>query len=532
GVNIADVNNIPNSTPAGGAIGAYQFTIQVFDDGNTGFAGDTDSGDGTAVVNAPLPIQFAGSDGVFGTIDDLPVFTTGRFSFTLDRGPDGLPNTADDVVNGSDGGEVVSTRTVGADRVWGTSDDVVRSVITSAIGLPGGIGVPAEIAPDADVFRLNNGQPIAPGTRVRFSFRLTDTGGNIGLPREEITRGLDAIRNPRSDLLGDVQIALFETPSGTSFSDARLVASPSDFLPIGGQTPVTTTDGVNSYGYDQNGDFFMEVVLPGSIGVTGTNVPAAYAFYVQGAVRSDYTLEILTQGTGSVRRSTQNVLLETNGGRINWLETSGLVTELDAFTTSVLGFAGQINGVDVDDYVIASLVVALNNIFTAANVGIFVSADAAAFEGQSFSTVFLAGNAEPNAFFSDGEFGASQHVDMLNIDKTDQAVVFIPSLAVLGNDPSEAGVDSLTRALTAAVGRRIGELIGLRITNPIFNNASPVPIMASNSVNVNPGIGGVYGFTNVNSQLSGLFDNADATNFFLGTQNSLQLIQRIISPRF
>lgn len=531
GVDISNVNNIPNNTPVGGAIGAYQFTIQVFDDGNTGFAGDTDSGDGTAVVNAPLPIQFAGADGQFGTTDDVPVFTTGRFNFTLNRGADGRPNTADDTVTGNDGAEVTSTRTVGADNAWGTSDDVVRTVVSSAIGLPGGVGVPAEIAPDADVFRLNNGQPIAPGTRVRITFRLTDTGGNIGLPREEITRGLEAVLNPRSDLLGDVQIALFETPSGTGFSDARLVASPSAFLPIGGQSPVTSTDGVNSYGYDASGDFFMEIVLPGSQGVTTTNVPAAYAVYVQGAVRSDYQLEILTQGTGNVRRSTQNILLETNGGQIDWLETSGLVTDLTAFTTSVLGFAGQINGVDVDDYVIQSLVSALNDIFTAANVSIVVSADAAAFEGQDFATVFIAGNAEPNAFFNNGEFGASEHVDVLNIDKNDEAVVFLSSLAVLGNDPSQAGVDNLVRGLTAAVGRRVGELIGLTITNPVASNASPVPIMASNSVIANPGPGGVYGFTNVNSTLSGLFDNAERTNFFLGTQNSLQLMQRILSPK-
>ncbi len=518
-LDIASDDSVPNAIPVAGAIGAYSFTVQVFDDGNTGFNGDTDSGNGSSVVNAPLPLEFAGSDGQFGTVDDVSVFNTGRFSFTLDRGPDGRPNTADDIVSGSDDGEIVSSRRSGSDGQWGTTDDVVRAVVSGAIGLPGGAGVPNEIAPDADVYRLNNGQPIAPGTRIRLTFRLTDTGGTIGL-----SSGLGAN-------VGNVQIAVFETPSDTGFADAKLVASPSEFLPIGGQTPRSSSDGNNSYGYDSAGDFFMELVLPGSLDNTGINVPAAYAAYVQGSLRSDYTLEILTQGTGSITRSSQNVLIETRGGFVDWLETSGLVTNIDAFTTSVLGFAGQINGIDVDDYVLAAVINSLNDLFAAANVNIVISNDASTFEGQDFSTVFLAGNTEPSVFFNNESYGVSEHVDMLNIDKNDQAVVFLPSLALLGNDPSQPGIDNLSRALTAAVGRRIGELIGLRITNPTGSNSSPVSIMASDSVTNNPGIGGVYGFTNTNSVLSGLLDFSDSTNFFLGNQNSLQLLQRILAPR-
>jgi hypothetical protein len=251
---------------------------------------------------------------------------------------------------------------------------------------------------------------------------------------------------------------------------------------------------------------------------------------VQGTVRSDYTLEVLTQGTGGVSRSSQNVLLELHGGVIDWLEVAGVETNIAPFDAGVLGFAGQINGVDVDEYIIGSLLSSLDGVFAAADVDITVSADAADFEDQVFSTVFIAGNAEPNAFFNDGTFGASEHVDMLNVDKSDEAVVFLPSLAQLGNDPSQAGVDNLVRSLTAAVGRRIGELIGLRITTAGAPGTT-VPIMSTDSVTNNPGPGGSYVFDNVNSVLSDLNDQTVDTNFFLGTQNSFQLIQRILKRR-
>jgi len=530
---IDDTTFVPNTDPVGGAVGSYRFTVTVFDDGNTGFGGDTDAGDGSLVVNAPLPFEFAGPDGSFGTIDDVTLYTSGRYNFTLNRGPDGQPNTRDDIVSGSDADQTVSTRRSGADGRFGTPDDEVRSVISSAIGLPGAIGVPGHITPDGDVYRLNGGQPILPGTRVRFTFQLTDSAGNIGLTpiNTDLLGQIDsAFGSLDTTLLGDVKIALFELPAGTGFSDAKLVASPSAFVPIGDQTPFTNSDGTNSYGYNADGDFFMEIVLPGSQEVASVNVPASYAIYVQGAVRSDYTLDILTQGTGNVQRSGQNVLLETSGGMISWLEIGGITTQLDAFNSSVLGFAGQIDGVDVDDYIVDAVIASLNDIFAAANVDITVSDDAASFEGADFSTVFLAGNTEPNAFFNNGTFGASEHVDLLNIDKNDQAVIFIPSLAQLGNAPDQAGVDNLVRALTAAAGRRIGELLGLRQTDSEFSGAA-VSIMASDSVFNNPGPGGVYGFTDTNTPLSGRNDLATDTNFYLGAQNSLQLIQRIVRPR-
>src|SRR5207244_3460982 len=43
GVDIADTNAINNADPLSGAFGQYSFTVEVFDDGNTGFVGDTGS---------------------------------------------------------------------------------------------------------------------------------------------------------------------------------------------------------------------------------------------------------------------------------------------------------------------------------------------------------------------------------------------------------------------------------------------------------------------------------------------------------
>src|SRR6185295_11785580 len=154
----------------------------------------------------------------------------------------------------------------------------------------------------------------------------------------------------------------------------QVVAAPSDFLPIGGQKAQTFTNGKNSYGYDANGDFFMDFVLPGALGVAG-QVPASYALYVQGAVRSDYTLEIVQQGTGSTATLPQNVLLETNGGSIDWLEAGGITTGLGAFTTAFLGFTGQINGIDVDTYVLTNLKANLTSIFQAAGVNLTISSN-------------------------------------------------------------------------------------------------------------------------------------------------------------
>ncbi|HVU64146.1 MAG TPA: hypothetical protein VHC70_09225, partial [Phycisphaerales bacterium] len=527
GVDIADTNAINNADPIPGAFGVYSFSIEVFDDGNTGFVGDTNSGTAAQLVTPPTPIVFAGVDGVFGTPDDLRTFTTGDWVFTLTPGAGG-PLSSTSVVSGVNSQGWTITRTAAPNGTFGSANDRIFTSIKSSIGLPGSTGVPDEVSPDVDIYAINNGMPLAPGTHIRATLRLTQTGSNIGLTQEIADLSANGGVRLGQDLRGQAQFAIFETPSGTDFNNARLVAAPSNFLPIGGQTPQTITDGRNSYGYDANGDFFMDFIVPGAQGVA-TPVPAAYAIYIQGAVRSDYTLEVVQQDTGSTTAEKQNVFLETNGGVIDWLEAGkGLTTALAPFNSAVVGFTGQINGQPVDTYILNNLVANLQSIFAAAGVNIVVSTNPATFDRQSFSTVFLAGNVEPNAFFGNGSYGASQKVDFMNVDKNDQAVVFLPSLADLGFEPTNAGIDRFVSALTGAVARRVGELVGLRLETAVGATASPVPVMASDSVAQTPASPGVFGFNDQVRNLAGLNDNAANTVFYLGTQNAHSLIQQVV----
>jgi hypothetical protein len=527
GVDIADTNAIANNDPVAGAFGLYAFSIEVFDDGNTGFVGDTRSGTAAPLVTPPTPIVFAGFDGIFGNGDDLSTFTQGDWVFRLTPGTSS-PGGADAVVTGVNSQGWTVTRTAAPNGTFGSANDRIFTSAKTSIGLPGSSGVPDEISPDVDIFSLNNGLPIAAGTKIRATLRLTKTGANIGLSPEITTNPTTRLVGDAAgqDLLGQAQFAIFETPAGTGFNNARLVSATSGFLPIGGQPAQTITDNRNSYGYDANGDFFMEFIVPGAQGVPSL-VPAAYALYVQGAIRSDYTLEIVQQGTGSTTTLPQNVLLETNGGLIDWLEAGDkLTTRLSAFTTSVLGFTGQLNGQDIDTYVLTNLIANLNAIFTAANVNIAISTNPNDFAHQDFSTVVLAGNIEPNAFFGNGSYGASQNVDFFNVNKNDQAVVFVSSLADLGFEPSSTGIDRFVTALTGAVARRIGELVGVRMETALNTGASPIPVMASDSVT--QGTSGGYAFADTVRNLAGLTDNATDTIFYLGTQNASSLIQRVI----
>ncbi len=516
-VNVTDPNVVTNIQPIAGTTGRYSFTLEVFDDGDTGFAADTDSGNGVPVVNAPLPSAFAGNDGILGNADDRATVTVGAYTFTLQPGADGVRGTADDVVDGSNGSGITSRRTAGPDGVFGTSDDRLESFVGASIGDPNFAGVPNVISPDIDVYHLNNGQPIAAGTHIRATLQLTEFGSNLGLT---------PVTDFQQDLRGDVQFALFETTNGAGIDGATLVAAPSDFLPIGGKPNTVTTDGVNSYGFDANGDFFMDFLVPGAQGVGGA-AAASYALYIQGAIRSDYSLVIVTQGAGTVTTRAQNILIETRGGTINWLEAGqGVSTPIGPYNTSVAGFTGLIGAQRVDEYVMTTMLANLNAVFVAANVNVTISRDPAVFEGQPFSTVFVTATNDPTAFFNNASYGASQHTDAFNADRNDQGVVFIPSLALLGDSPSIDGVNSFIQSLTAAVGRRIGELVGLRALGDT-GAGSPVAIMAANSVTTTPA-GGIYRFSASTRSLSDGTDELTDTNFYLGRQNDVNLLDRIL----
>ena len=528
GTNIADVNAINNADVQANAFGRYSMELTVLDDGDTGFNGDTASGTGAAIAYAPTPDVFAGPDGVFNTADDLSRFTVGDWSFRLVRGSSS-PAGADAVVTGSNAKGYISERRSAPNGTFGSANDRISVRIASSIGLPSATGNPTQVSPDVDVFRLNNGNPIAAGTKLRVTLGLTELGSNIGLSPEITEANLRGLVGFSTNLLSQAILGVFEMPAGTGFDNAKLVFAPSDFLPIGNQPASTTTDGRNSYGYDANGNFFFDIVLPGAQGAS-TNAPASYAVALQGAIRSDYTIEILSQGTGSLTTRPQNILLETLGGTIDWLEAGqGVTTRLSAYSTRVVGFSGQIDGQSVDSYVLNSLINNLNSIFTAANASVTIATSPVGFQRDDFSTVFLAGNVEPNAFFGNGQFGASQHVDGLNANRNDQAVVFLSSLAELGFDASRQGVDLYVQSLTAAVGRRIGELLGMRLETSAAGGGT-LPIMAANS----PTLAGqgTYAFANTTRNLAGTGDGAENTAFYFGSQNSGQLLNRIIQARF
>lgn len=505
-----------NPGTAAANTGSYNFDVTVFDDGDTGFVADNNAGDGTTIVHPPLPSDVRFDNGGTANIQG--------FTFRLDFGNDMLRGTHDDIVTGTRGGITVR-RTAGADGVFGTQNDLVETFINSSIGTPNRIGVPGDVEPDVDVWILNSGQPIIPGQRIIATLRLTELGSNIGLTPivspEDLGRGVQLPNN----LAGTVQFGLFQLTGATNISDGILVAAPTDVLPIGG-TPglISASQGVR-YGFDQFGDFFMDFIVPGRVD-TGGEAPAAFALVVQGSVRSDYSLHIQFAGTGTRTNISQNVFIETNGGILEWFATGeGLTTEVGRFEASTLGFQGLINGQPVGTFIINNLVTNLNNLFAAANVDVRFSADPAAFQGRDFSTVFITSDVAPNSLLDLGDFGASQRSDPFNADPNDEAVVFVPSLAALGFGVSNADVTAFTNSLTAAVARRVGELVGLRL---IADNATTDP----QQVNSPALIGGGFQFGNFSSPLSSNVDFLQDTAFFIGNSNNASLLRRILAERF
>jgi hypothetical protein len=504
--------DVPTLASAGGIVGPYRFTLEVFDDGKTGFAADTDSGDGTPIVNAPRPIVFAGPSGVFGTDDDRSEIIIGDFVFRLDPGPDGIPGTADDIVTGSNGSGIVSTRI--GDQLTTTVDD--------AIGPRGYAGVPSKATPDIDVYHLNNRQPLPAGQLITVTVKLAEIGADLG-SFSPVTR---------ADFRGDVQFAVFDTTNAQAIDDALLVFSPKDFRSSGGGTPgQIASQGFASYGFDENGDFVISFITPGRMDGTGIS-DATYAIYLQGVFNTDYRLEIVQ--TDAVQnlplpRNTANVFLETRGGHVDWLEAGGLTSELDKFTTSVLGFTGSLGNVPIDQYILNQTLANLRAMFNATGRTVNISTNPAEFEFQDFSKVFLTSSNDPITIFNINNFGYSERSDPLNLDRNDESVIFLPSFATLGYTPSQGDVDDFILSLTAAVGRRIGELFGLRMTAPHARLSDPRDVMSANSVQFIDNLGGGnHAFLGQARPLSHRFDVLDDTSFFIGYQNSLAILHRYL----
>ncbi|MBL9002132.1 MAG: hypothetical protein JNK25_13450 [Phycisphaerae bacterium] len=516
----------PNPDTFPNTLGDYNFTITLFDDGDSGFNSATDSGDGQLVANAPDPISFAGADGVLGTSDDISTLIIGDYTFVFDR--------ASGIVSGTNASNISTIR---------DASGKVTSTVNAAIGPRGSAGVPnALVTGDVDVFHLNNRQPIAAGTRMKITVKLADFGADLG----------SASPTDFQDNRGVVQFALFDTTGGTLIDDASLVFSPTDFLPYAG-TPntVIADNGETRYGFDAQGDFYIDFIVPERAGSPGAN--GTFAVMLQGAFNTDYQLEVITAGTGTITRRTQNVLIETNGGSVDWLQAGGFSTTIQSFDLRALGFTGgSVNGLPVNDYVLTNLVNQLNALFQGSVAGsgfdVRFSTNPADFEFEPFSTVYLSTTTDPllplfdafgnafnfnflqTGFFNTQPFGFSQRSDPFNTDLEDDAVVFLPSFAVKGIVPDVAGLDTIAQALTGAVSRRVGELMGLRITAD--NGAATLfDPFAADSVNNQPGSDRSYTILNTSRTLSGSFDSITRSNFFLGRQNAVSLLDRVLNRR-
>ena len=109
-------------------------------------------------------------------------------------------------------------------------------------------------------------------------------------------------------------------------------------------------------------------------------------------------------------------------------------------------------------------------------------------------------------------------------------MIFLPSFAQLGYTPAQADIDNLVLSLTGAVGRRVGELAGLRIeaNDSIFTD--PVNIMAANSVFRSAIQSTDYGYSTAARALSNGVDSVINTNFFLGQQNAFALLDKFLTP--
>lgn len=549
--NGADISSagIFNPAPVSGGVGDYSFTVEVFDDGDTGFNAPTDSGNGAIIGSAPAPIAFAGPNGVFNQVgdsnyDDLSRIVIGEYVYTLDAGADGIRGTADDLVSGANAaGTIVSTHSGAGRQV---------STISASIGTPGASGLPGDISPDVDIFKINGGNPVAAGTKIKVTVKLAELGSDLGsrsqTPRLSATSGAVT----PDDLLGDVQFGIFDTTRSASVDDGALVLSPSDFLPTAGKPGIIAAGDNASYGFDASGNFYVEFLAPSSVTGSGN---AALAVYLQGVYNTDYQLEVVIDGGGTITQNVQNVLIETNGGVVDWLEASGRATTLSGFDAQTLGFNGTLEGgQDVQSYILQQVVLKLQSTFNAAGLAVNFSTNPADFEFQNYSTVFLTSAADPvGLVFGDNfipavsiadllfpdligtlveqPYGYSEHVDVMNADDSDEAVVFVPPMGLLGFSNSQADVDRFTNSLSAAIGRRTGELLGLRLTSEFTpgNSQTTFDIMASNSVSDPNSIGRDLRLFGALRLLSGVGDTTVSTDFYLGAQSATGLLSQFVA---
>ncbi|MFN0010862.1 MAG: hypothetical protein ACKVS8_04375 [Phycisphaerales bacterium] len=545
----------------------------------------TDAGDGALLVTSPRPSDFFPTAAIPAAGTILPSIVRGEWTFTLEpgganktyQGNGTLAVRSNDRVVGTNNRGTRYTVSAGADGRFNTlalasTDDA--TTVDSSLGRRGLNGTnTTTVAPDLDVFHLDNGSSIAAGTRFRITLKATDTSANLGLlaPLRDQLGNFTALR--LFDTRGAVQIGLFDTTFNNDFSTAAvgvedfgsnitnsaLIASTSGQGGYAGARTTTVSNGITGYGTDANGDTFIDVVAPRALNPEAASLGAGnangtFAVFVQGATRSDYRVEIVRMPAVAAAATprTQNVLIETAGGQITWLEANPYSpTVLGAFDPAFNALDGLIGGVSPLTYIIdasaaanpaGGVVQRLRSLFNIVpgfvdNVAdangsfgtigtVRFSTNAADFEGQSYSTVYITSSPEPasmtTSLLSTLVFGASQKVDAFNSNANDEAVVFARAFNVLANGVGASGADLLINEITAAAARRVGELLGMRIVSD-----TSLDILNSGSV-TNARTGFNASFLARSSPLSGQQDLIRSTDFFLGQQRSVGLLNRIL----
>ena len=132
--------------------------------------------------------------------------------------------------------------------------------------------MPGSVFADADVYQLNNGSAISAGTKMRVTIKTSQTGSNLG--SSVFVGRFDSSLQLPTDYSGSVAFGLFETTglsnvSDADIADAKLIFSPSDFQPFSaGGAKVIADNGTTKYGYDSNGDYYVEFTPPAGYAIS------------------------------------------------------------------------------------------------------------------------------------------------------------------------------------------------------------------------------------------------------------------------
>ncbi|MEL6795658.1 MAG: hypothetical protein AAFO89_02435, partial [Planctomycetota bacterium] len=170
-----------------------------------------------------------------------------------------------------------------------------------------------------------------------------------------------------------------------------------------------------------------------------------------------------------------------------------------------------------------------------AGLDIRFSLDPADFEFEEFSTVFVTSDFDPTDLIFASDYGVSERSDPFNTDAEDEAVVFSPVYSTLGYSPTPDDLDAFIDSLTNGVARRVGELVGLRLTqeNAFADAGGPIDIFNEESIAF-PFVDPADPMTTTTfelptqsrelvNQIDGIF-GVDDTGFFIGDQNAVGLL--------